>query len=217
MEELEAVLDPGVADWIAPRLGGGFGTVRRFVPAGFAAHARILHPVDPAPLTWADVCARSGRVPHALMQWELISVPGGDVEVRTGNLAVEALARLLQVLAPFTGDQDCVHAVWAGYGWFSAVPLELPQREYAAFRGPLRAAATLGEQVSDDWFVPQSPNLLWPSDRTWFVATEIDLDSTLIGGPAELVEELLATPGLEVWPIGAGDDLSSTGDRVNAP
>lgn len=88
-------------------------------------------------------------------------------------------------------------------------------REHLLFRGPLRAATNLGEQVTPDWFLPQSPNLLWPLDRTWFLATEIDLDSTPVGGPADLVDALASVPGLEVWRVDADDDLSSEGDHLN--
>ena len=242
MEGLVAVHDPHVADWIAPRLGGDPGAVRGFVPGGFAAYARVLHPVDPAPhdepTTWAGVCARTGRVPHASLQWERIAGADPDLQVLVGTLAPDALARLLEVLAPFTGTQDCHHALWEGFGWLTGASCPFPpvprlprpavledalaaprsslaMREYLHFRGPLRAAANLGEQVTPDWFLPQSPNLLWPLDRSWFLATEVDLDSTLVGGPGDLVDALVSTRGLEVWRVDADDDLSSEGDQLN--
>lgn len=62
---------------------------------------------------------------------------------------------------------------------------------------------------------PQSPNILWPSDRSWVMATEIDYDSTLIAGSLSLVRELIETPGLEVHQIHPDADLSSNGDRIN--
>ena len=76
-------------------------------------------------------------------------------------------------------------------------------------------ARRMGHQVTDDWFDPQSPSLLWPVDRSWCLATEIDFDSTLIGGPRELIDALLQQPDLEAWPVTATDDLSVDGDLVN--
>jgi hypothetical protein len=73
----------------------------------------------------------------------------------------------------------------------------------------------MGHQVNDDWFSPQSPNLLWPADRSWCLATEIDFDSTLIGGPQELIDALLQCPGLEAWPVSPADDLTFDGDLLN--
>jgi hypothetical protein len=93
--------------------------------------------------------------------------------------------------------------------------LRLPNRDYLVFRGPLGAARRMGHQVTDDWFDPQSPSLLWPVDRSWCLATEIDFDSTLIGGPRELIDALLQQPDLETWPVTPTDDLSVDGDLVN--
>jgi hypothetical protein len=43
-----------------------------------------------------------------------------------------------------------------------------------------------------------SPNLIWPADHSWFVATEIDLPWTGIAGSAELVQDLIADESLDV-------------------
>ncbi len=93
--------------------------------------------------------------------------------------------------------------------------LRHPGRDYLLFRGPLRAALGIGHQITADWRLPQSPSLLWPADRSWLLATEVDFDSTLVGGSAELVRELLQATRLEAWPVGVDDDLTIDGDRVN--
>ena len=267
-EGLEPVRDVGAADWIAPRLRGFGGRVHCVVPDGFAAYARILHPAADEhgePLSWAQVCRTTGRMAHALMQWNSIAgvvrhtTTDNGVEVssttsewrgsepQVGDLPAGTLATVLDVLGRFTAaEDDCFFALWEGWGWlhagswvlFSAsddgtpgpsplaaarLPEEvmagprlgLPGRNYLVFRGPLRAALRMGHQVTEDWFSPQSPSLLWAADRSWCVGTEIDFDSTLIGGSRELVDELLRTPGLEVWPVDPADDLTIGGDAVN--
>lgn len=93
--------------------------------------------------------------------------------------------------------------------------LSHPHRDYLLFHGPLRAALSIGHQVTADWRLPQSPSLLWPADRSWLLATEIDFDSTLVGGSTELVAELLQATRLEAWPVGIDDDLTIDGDRIN--
>lgn len=45
----------------------------------------------------------------------------------------------------------------------------------------------------------QSPQQWWADDRSWAVASEIDLDSTLVGGSEELVAAVLDHPGLEAF------------------
>ncbi len=87
--------------------------------------------------------------------------------------------------------------------------LRLPGRDYLLFRGPLHAALSIGEESPDGWDERQSPSLLWPADRSWCLGTEIDFDSTLIGGSQQLIDAVLDAPGLEAWRIDAADDLTS--------
>jgi hypothetical protein len=85
--------------------------------------------------------------------------------------------------------------------------LRHPGREYLLFSGPLHAATALGWQADHDWFLPQSPNLFWPEDHAWCVATEIDLRSTLIGGTAQLIASLVGEVELEAWPVSPDDSV----------
>ncbi len=62
---------------------------------------------------------------------------------------------------------------------------------------------------------PPSANLMWPSDRAWFLASEIDFDSTLVGGTRDLIESILDNSGLDAWPVGPDDSLAYDADRVN--
>jgi hypothetical protein len=142
VEGLEPVSDVSGADWIAPRLRGFGGRVRQVVPDGFAAYARVLHPADEAaePVRWAEVCRSTGRTAHALMQWNSIAgvvrhtekhgrwpnryEAGWETSQWTGsppqqgNVPPHLLGQLLDVLAGFTsGDADCFHVLWEGWGW----------------------------------------------------------------------------------------------------
>jgi hypothetical protein len=94
--------------------------------------------------------------------------------------------------------------------------LRLPHRDYLLFRGPLQAARDMGWQVSLSRFEPQSPSLLWPADHSWCVSTEIDFDSTLVGGPEDLLSAMLTTPGLDTWSIEPEDDLTYLADLPNS-
>ncbi|MEO8829205.1 hypothetical protein [Lapillicoccus sp.] len=61
----------------------------------------------------------------------------------------------------------------------------------------------------------QSPSQWWPASRDWCVATEIDFDSTLVGGSESLVQRILDDGRLEAFPVSPTDDLGSGGDTVN--
>ena len=91
----------------------------------------------------------------------------------------------------------------------------LPHRAYALFTGPLDDALNIGNWVTDDWFMPQSQNLFWPDDRSWCVASEIDFDSTLVGGTPDLIADIIDRRDLEAWPVGPDDSLAWDGDTLN--
>ncbi len=96
--------------------------------------------------------------------------------------------------------------------------VRLPHREYFLFAGPVAAAADF-ETTREEFTLRerQTPQLSWPSDLAWCVATEIDFDSTLVGGSEELVEAVLAQDELEAYPVAPDDDLTFTGDVINDP
>ena len=258
-EGLELVNDVLVGAWIGPRLRGFGGRVNQVVPDGFAAYARVLHPAEDEhgqPVPWAEVCRRTGRTAHSLMQWTSITDSESPVwdtmtPPRVGNAPPAVLAAILDVLGRFTPSPlDCYLALWEGWGWLhpgawsfltatsdaggpatpSPTPLEpaglpaevlggqllnLPGRRYVLFHGPLQAALRMGHQITPGWFDPQSPSLLWPADRSWCLATEVDFDSTLIGASPDLVGALLQSPLLEAWPVQPTDDLTIAGDTIN--
>jgi hypothetical protein len=60
-----------------------------------------------------------------------------------------------------------------------------------------------------------APNLIWPEDRSWLVVSEVDFDSTLVGGRGELVEAIVASPKLEVWQAEPTTSLAEGADKVN--
>ena len=93
--------------------------------------------------------------------------------------------------------------------------VSLPQRRYFLFRGPLDAATELGWMLDDGFFIPQSPNLFWPDDHSWCVATEVDLDSTYLGGSGALVQRLLADRSLEVLGVEPSDPVDAGSDEIN--
>ena len=222
-----------MGDWIAPRLGPFGGWVGSVAPRGYAAYARVLHPVESgetAALTpWDRTCATSGATPHALMQWSAVA-GSSDGTPDAGNLDARSLRALCLLLITRTPAQECFFALWEGHGWVdcrgstpprpSGYPveildrprLELPHRSYLLFSGPLTESPLF---VDPHGVGPQSPNLFWPADRSWFVATEIDFDSTIVAGSVELVAAVLAEPGLEAWPVGPGDSLAHGGDLIN--
>lgn len=50
---------------------------------------------------------------------------------------------------------------------------------------------------------PQSSNILWPADRGWVMATEMDFDSTVVPGARQLVSALVQEPVSKAIPRGS--------------
>jgi hypothetical protein len=74
----------------------------------------------------------------------------------------------------------------------------------------------MGWNGSPGGFEAQSPSLLWPADRSWCVGTEIDFESTLVGGSSDLIGAVLTAAGLDAWPVQSEDDLSAFADVFNS-
>lgn len=98
--------------------------------------------------------------------------------------------------------------------------LRMPGRDY------LLAETSLVELADPDWgfaagigwharMREPSTQLLWPEDRAWVVATEIDWDSTIVAGSTALVDSVLADARIEAFRVRADDDLSLAGDHLN--
>ena len=175
------------------------------LPAHFQAYARIGHPEEDGP--------REGELPLELIR-----------------PLVEHLA-----VATTTRD-ECYFAVWEGFGigvtvvrfdagtsaaekreWWARQPrppawksreptLELPDRRYHVFRGPIEGATT---SLSGSPIGFQSANLWWPADHAWCVATEIDFAWTIVGGSRSCIDAILRDPRLRATETTSGAALGA--------
>lgn len=62
-----------------------------------------------------------------------------------------------------------------------------PGRTYYLLQGPLGAVTDFRHPDSDDW---RNPDLFWPDDGTWFVATDVDFWSLYVGGQSGFIADL---------------------------
>jgi hypothetical protein len=177
---------------------------------------------------WREIAQWSGVPLHPDSQFHSIALPAVKPAIpapwnsqgpERGSLEAADAEALIEPLAAYTRTpSNCLFCMWDGWGWdtgmSAALPGEvpipvpdpvppevrygprvrLPGRDYLLYTGPIEAALAFTGSPG------QTPNLWWPADRAWCVASEVDLCWSYVGGPAQLIEELLADPAIEAVP-----------------
>jgi hypothetical protein len=200
------------------------------VPEGFEAYGRLLHPAGRQtergiePVRWSTVAAWTGRTAHPGMQFHPVAnlswpdSPSWGSPPSDGSLPAAEAQTLVDILRTFTATPDqCCLGLWEGFGVpelraFEDYPrLQLTHRNYFLFAGPIDAVPGL---MLDDFH--QSPNLWWPQDRAWVVATEIDGYDTYVAASAACIERIIADPRLEAFHTTVDARVDGSGDVINA-
>ena len=233
-----AVVDVRAAGWVVAGLRGFGESVLSLVPACFSEYVRVFHPAyrragsERVAVTWAEIASANGMRMHSGVQFGSITgseryegkgQPGVfDQPPETGNLARELLDPLADVLARHTSTPGaCYFAVWDGWGGCppevrSAPTFSVPQRTYHLLAGPGDAL----RELADAWQplgAPRSPNLWWPQDHAWCVATEVDLKTTYIGADRSCAQELVSSPEVEAATVSPDLGIDWLSDTWNPP
>lgn len=214
---LRALVDVGPGDWLVEATDRWDLLITRG-PAGFDSYARILHTyIDPADPDRREGCLDTAQLAalreilarHTTTPGECFNalwdgfgeIDGGDaVDFLTAFSGSYAYGRIFRQAKKQPPPPPAFpQAVLDG------PRLRLPHRDYILFVGPIADAGRWGATpYAVD--IPRdinSPNLLWPQDRAWFIATEIDQQWTGVAGSEALVSALLVDPRLDV--VRSGD------------
>lgn len=213
---------------VASIVPGGFDAyVRLLHPIGAGTN------LEGTRVRWSEVAAWSGWPLDPDSQFHAIAVSRDGSErptawrsaqPRQGSLEPDDASALIDLLGRHTSTPSrCWFCIWDGYGWQDTVSegaagrsaptpipadvragprVRLPWRDYFLYSGPIDAALAFVE--SED----QTPNLFWPDDRAWCVASEIDLSSTYVGGSHRLAVQLLEDHRIEALAAGPTDSSS---------
>ena len=222
VEELDASL--GTVNAVMPR---GFEAYARILHPAWRVRregGRLVR----TPVRWSEVAELRGTTAHRLMQWPQVwALPQFDdsaIEycVDAGLAPIEGpdegrlppqVARVIhQVLSAHTDTPaPCWFGVWVGfaYEYRKEIPatrsLSTQYREWDLFRAPLDALTLNFFDVGD--FFYQSANIAWPDDRSWCLATDIDMKSSYLGGTKALIEAVLRHEALEAYEASTDDPL----------
>jgi hypothetical protein len=187
------------------------------IPDGFAAYARVFHPLSfeshgaEREVRWHEIASANGRSLAEEVQALQLSQDPSEFSrsgerlwttgAEQGSMPLKTAQLLVDVLRPHTDSPEhCWFGLWEGWAddlpdeLRSAAVLQVPERHMYLHEGTIDDA--LRNLSSWKWRY-RSPNLWWPDDRRWCVATAIDFRWTYVGGSSECVTELLSNPSLE--------------------
>lgn len=214
--------------------------------AAFVRILHPAESADGGLVTWGAIANAVGLAIHAEVQWQSLQhkltpdiverlgfkEDGRGFAPNEGDLPVPLLRRLFPLLAAHSEDPICMAAYWIGWGGVDKWPAPricIPQRhsdwEYGLYRGTLAdilaqrelgcSGETLGWSVGPLKF---SPNFLWPLDRAWLLGTDVDFDSTVVGGSENLIADICAQSALEAVRVTPAVSLAEDGERsTNCP
>ena len=204
--------------WIDAACRTEWGTVGALVPNDFEAHLRIWPPPDTDDFgadyaelhrLVASVGERHTSTPSeaTFAIWD-----GHGFHIRTSALAwahapADEAERQAREAARARLREEDRHRNAAVRAAVATVPtIELPGRRYHVVTGPVAAVVDLREPDGAAW---HHPDLWWPQDRAWFVATDVDFWSLYVGGSAAFAADVTAAVPAEtrVEPVGLDVEL----------
>ncbi|MDZ7933063.1 MAG: hypothetical protein U5N21_24775 [Rhodococcus sp. (in: high G+C Gram-positive bacteria)] len=172
---MRASSDPSAADWLV-HADRDWRDLAVRGPLGYESYARLRFIPDPA---------------HPDQREGQADVPYDD------RSETEQLAVVVATLARHsTTPGDCYFCVWEGWGGLEvlgAARISLPERGAFLFRGP--ALDLLNWEQALDPPGPEGlpiPSFLWPADRAWCIANDVDPHFATIGAGSAAIQDVLA-------------------------
>jgi hypothetical protein len=203
-------------------------TVAELLPAGFDRYLRIFHPflrsttLDDGVIretrTWRSLAEEAGVVfhPEIVRESLLPALPVLDDEeagrawnVEEGRLEDPAWTALFETLTTRSPKRDAYFL----FGWTLAHPV-LFRADIGNF-GAVQAVADEHLRTGGGDFPADSPEFVWPVDRSWVVNTDPDLVATFVACDEALADMILAHPALEVLPVTLASRVDRGADRIN--
>jgi hypothetical protein len=203
---------PDPASWIGDRRmawepEAGY-RVGNEVPQGYARYLRVLHR------------SRPPRDRQQIRSWRESKGSPGTPEERVLKALVTTFGK-----ADGTEPTVCWFAYWKGWGaleenlqvltglktWSPAVVEQAIfafwHRDYVLLSGSLDSVLNRPGPPTP----ALSPQLWWPEDQRWFVATEIDLEFTLVGADESLADAISGNADINVQEVSLEDRLDAGG------
>lgn len=207
-DHVEPPSTSAAAEWVGGARHGEVGTVGSLVPNDYEAFLRVRAPAGGIEDWWtpyrdlfvvvAAVGERHTTSPDRawFAVWEGHGFDNGTTRVAWRDPPPDEQTRLAREAARARLRAESERRNAETRTALLQVPrVELPHRTYYLMTGPVAAATQLSEPGSPSVWL--HPDLFWPDDRQWFVATDVDFWSLYIGGDREFITELTLSVSTE--------------------
>jgi hypothetical protein len=178
--------------WIAGGTSPGLA-ITAAIPPVFGAYATLVRPEN------GEDAERHDRAMLALLAAQSPGPPAGP-RWWLGYLSTSAADKVVPGMTMVALPKVALYAGW----------------DYVLVEaGPVQAATWRRTETGESWWRDVLPDLMFPADRSWLVSTLCDDDWTCVGGPASLMDRLLAHPDLQARPAHLGEEAIPPGHRAS--
>jgi hypothetical protein len=199
-DQVASAVTVAPAEWIAGACRGVWWTVGALVPNQYPLILRV-HAPDASVEDWwsayrhlfeiiASIGERHTSSPNRawIAVWEGHGFDSCATHIAWPGPLDDATRRALEQERSRLRDEDERRNAAIRAALREVPRFDLPNRSYYLLAGPVSAATRLHDPGSlSDW---RRPDLFWPDDRQWFVATDVDFWSLYIGGDHDFITEL---------------------------
>lgn len=213
------VTDTSRTDWARQRQSGDVYRVDFQAPAGFDKYCRIFHRAYDEQggyvARWSHYAQAVGIALEQDTHWyEIVhrdpSLLGCSPE--EGSLDGVSRTAFLDVVNRTLAPEACI---FAGY-WEGIAPMHIPGISFPTAVLGLRnhvmfevALSALTGTFNAGPHAPfQFPAVLYPENRSWYLSTDVDYNSTLVGGTEQFIDAVLEDDTIEALAISPHIDLT---------
>ena len=171
------------------------------------------------PVKWSEIATANGKRMDRKSRWHEICGPFTDHGEKAlspsqnwtwapqeQNIEQSAVVVLEDLLSRWTSHGDrCLCGKWeGGSDWDSKVLLSFPNWTYYIWSCRYDDVITWLKQPDSYERSSDMPHVIWPEDRSWFLAILYSGISTYVAGPRDLIDSIVASD-LEAYEVEPSD------------
>jgi hypothetical protein len=199
---LEPSMNAEQTRWLQDAIDWQRGSWSLILPTHFDAYVRIYPTVEVGGrrVKWRNLLPDLGRIWSEDIYGRELFDSVNEASRRKcdeGSLSLDAAVELAHCLGPVSSSK-WYFAYWNGFGDLvkginQGCTFGLPGREYFLHEGGAECLTL--SAVAYPWY--QSANIVWPADRSWCLAMEIDFFTAYMGCSRSVADLLLSNKRIE--------------------